>query len=162
MTRILFLLAALLVPSVASAGQSNYVVQFKDSSGNEELLDDVALNAAASARTTTLVTHRMNSLLVWLIVNGAGAGTDITLQLSCAHSQAKYDADIFGNKMTRACSGGTCTASVMTDSMAISASHEFLLEFSVEGCYGVELLVGSATGDGSDTFDLLASGFVTR
>lgn len=147
----LLLIFALLSPSPAMAQTEaplNTVRTFKVN-GAFEVLDDVALNAAAGTRTYTALLKKAYTKLTVLVFYTWATGTTVTITPSVS-----IDGTRFAPMQTRACAAGVCTLNPWVDTKNVTASIDFTAEFDVSGAEQFELVFGGAGVGGSDLVDV--------
>ena len=155
MLRTLTALVVLLSASIAGAGQA-YPVRNTASSNVLNVLEGVALNAAAATRTINIPlgtilpeprSRGFNKIRVSLFLTRT-AYTTVTAQFSCSH-----DGTNFARLTTRTCADGACAINLQSDTRTTSVSEEFTLEYDVRGCSDVRVLLGGASAGASDLVD---------
>lgn len=159
MRRLLLLLVLTIVPSLAAAADQGFPIPkvFKTAAGSQNLLDDVALNAAdATTRTITLTLNKQYSKALVKVFFTWGAASTVT-----ATPTLSQDGTNYASKTTKACVSGACTVSKRVDTYTtggVSANIE--LEFDVAGQESLKVLLGGASAGGSDLVDVQATAIV--
>lgn len=163
MKRLSFLL--FLMPSVAFADVASMKSHEFDQAA--EVLDGVAMNAAAATRTMTLPTRYRYSKIKVGISYTTSACSDLPIVVTCATDSAGA---IDGVTTLRSCSAGSCDFLPITEYYCrdagsyACATGENNLEYDAQGCYEMVVVVGGASGgtacDGSDLVDAVAVGLV--
>ena len=156
MRNLLLSLCLALAPAFAHAAPpmavANHFIN-ATSSNKYNLLEGVALNAAAAARTITLNVGEANAykgeeftkLRVSVFFTYVAA-TTVTAQFSCSADGTNY-----ARPTTRSCAAGACTVSLQSDTYTTGAANaDFTLEYGIKGCQKVQILLGGAGAGGTD------------
>jgi len=115
------------------------------------LLEGVALNAAAGTRTITLATQaRWAKLRVYTFFTH-NAATTVTSAFSCS-----LDGSSYARLTARNIDGATATVNLLTDSIAVAANTDYMLEYDTRGCESVRVVFGGASAGASDTVNIQA------
>ena len=150
MKRIAFVFALLLASVPA---QARYKVANTDCTlVNCRLLNGVAGNAAAALRTFTIntgtfVKTTLQVDYVWT------AGTAVTMTCSGSLNQGAS----YGRVTSTSVAAGTGTVTPYTDSRAVTASENFLLEYDVRTYDRLQCVVAVTGGGADDTITVYAS-----
>ena len=152
--RVWILLLALLAPSVAMAAPSAPTTRTKwfpnaSSTNRFNLLEGVALNAAAATRTITVTLNNKYSEIKVIIDLTRSASTDMTFAFS-----GSFDGTKFGDVTSRKISTGVTTISQMTESNPGTASRTLLITWDVLGLNAAKIVFGGTAADGSDLVDV--------
>lgn len=146
---------ALLLPVNALAGARapvTEVLRFTNSASTNKynMLEGVALNAAAGTRTITLATsRRWPTLKVNVFYTYSAAGT-VTMVTSCS-----IDGTNYATVQSGSIAAGVRTLSDLTDTKTTgAASHNFQVQVGVKGCESVQLLLGGAGAGAGDLVDV--------
>jgi hypothetical protein len=134
------------------------VMRFKTSAGSYNLLDGVALNAAAASRTITLTLNWSFSGVIISYQATRDAYTDVTV--TCTESLT-YPV-ILASPVTRNCSSGTCERAPIIDVETSSVSHNQTLRYSTEGVFQIVCVFSGTSAGASDLITVQANAFVGR
>lgn len=116
------------------------------------ILDGVALNATASARTLTLpLDQKFNRVKVTIELTRSAA-TTLDATVSGTLGGGSTAAEI----QSGAISSGVRTLSDLSDSKTVAGSVNIITEFDVAGLDSLELVFSGTSGGGSDLIDVYA------
>ncbi len=118
------------------------------------LLEGVALNAAAAARTITVSTKQLWAKLVVPVFFTYGtSATTVTAQFKCSTDGTNYVL-----LQSRAISAGASTLSDMVDTKTTGGvDQDFMLEYDVRACRSVQVVFGASGPGGSDLINVQAT-----
>lgn len=146
---------SLLLPSVASAQTApatKYYEHKNTASTNEyNLLEGVALNAAAASRTITLTLKKKWSKTRVSVFFTRTAATTVTALMSCS-----IDGTNYAPVQARRIASGVATLNDLVDTKNVSGNDIFMAEYDVRGCQKAQVLFGGAGAGGSDTVNVQA------
>lgn len=154
------LLVAVIVACAARANAAERapvteVLRFTNTASTNDfnLLEQVALNAAAGTRTVTLTTGRRWPTLRVSVFFTHSAATTVTMVTSCSMDGTNY-----ATVQAGALSGGTRTLTDLTDSKPVSGNTNFHFSVGVKTCEKVQLLFGGASAGANDKVNVQVSG----
>jgi hypothetical protein len=128
--------------------------------GQYEVLSDVAANATAANRTFAVKTSGYAKLTVSVVVTARSAATAVTM--TCSYSQDNGTNYTPLGATTVVVSGGAAVGTVVpyTDSYAISTTQNAPFEYDVRTYDYFRCVVGLTGGGAGDVFDAQASAAV--
>lgn len=124
-------------------------VNFVSATGATELLDGVALNAAAASRTLTLDLKKQYSKLLVVVNLTRSAATDLSVTPSLSLDGVVYAQFVLN-------SAGTLTNYAPVK--AVSGNDVIPFEFDVRGLESIKMVFAGTSGGGSDLIDVYVTG----
>ncbi len=116
------------------------------------MLEGVALNAAAGTRTMTLKLQKAWRKVKVNVFYTYSAATAVTVTMSCS-----IDGTNYGTVQSRSISAGSSTVSDVVDSKTSgAASQSYQLEYDVEGCENAKWVFGGTSAGGGDLVSVQA------
>lgn len=151
MRRLLLALLLLLAPSLASAQVTNNRMRLRTLDGSNYLLNNVAANASAGARTVTVAVGGYKTIS-WTFGLTRVAGTAINMTCKGSTDQGVT----YGDIPSMAISGGTGTLTPFTWTQTTSVSGAIIIDMSTGNYDSLQCIFSVTTGGGSDLIKVSA------
>lgn len=148
--------ALALAATPVMARKADTVNRFKHTTaaGSVNLLDGIACNAAAAARTITLPLGSTMARAEVFVYFTYAAATSVSFTPTCSMDSGTT----YANYTSRSCSSGTCTVSEMVDSNSTGgADFDVKLVYDTAACDNFKLVIACTGGGASDTFIVQAA-----